>query len=258
VQAGPIEDAVQDDRTPGFAQWRYYRRRGEREGPLYVQRLESWVELSPFGVRSSSPGAIPPSLRDGLEEVPRSEAEAEIDKRDCAFRRNPVQIAHDSGRWYSKLRLTLPGIPAFLFYLLAILWSGDFWPPTSVDFLTLLPLTILPIVIGAFVASLLWASRAGDEAWWAGGLFGSLALFAVFLAFCLDKPPFVWSSLILGAMVGFALGSFAGLLAQRVADRLERRHRRGYLTELQAWHVAGAASGLGALLALVAALRFYF
>ena len=244
--------------VPSIFQWRYYRRPGDAASPIYIQKYETWTEVASNGLRFNLPGPIPAMIMCSLEEVPR--LQAEVERREQAFRRNPVQSAGESGAWRLKLLLALPGIPVTAAYLFALLWFTGLWPSGGMDTAGLLFLTAGPAFIGAFASSLLWASEAGDDAWWVGGLLGAIVLVPDGFVFAGGAEGFLWGAFVhtmLGtffflALVGFVLGCFAGWPAQLVADDLRRKHQQGRFLRLETRNIALDIAGLGVVLAVVA------
>ena len=58
----------------------------------------------------------------GLEEVPRDEAEAEIELRDLASRQSLVAVAGHTHQWRFKILLAAPGVPVVIAYTISIYW----------------------------------------------------------------------------------------------------------------------------------------
>jgi hypothetical protein len=257
--AGVSDAAAADpaDSPPGLPVWCYFRKKGERGGPLYIQRAESWVEVSPQGLHGRYAGTIPQFVRESLEEVLRDEAEAEVDLRDRAFGRDLFAAASRTNQWRFKILLAAPGLPVVVAYLFGLLWFGGVWPPGSAGLMTLLVFSVGPVVLGAFATSLVWASRAGEDAWWPGAVLGGLAVACEVAAGVFELPPFYWSFAILGVAVGFVLGVMGGRFAQYFADRLRLAQQVGRSTWLKPWHLAGAIGALGVLFALAGALKYY-
>jgi hypothetical protein len=248
------------DEEVGVFQWRYYRKRGEPQGPMYIQKYETWVEINPFGCHCTSRGAIPAPIMRYLEELPRQAGEAEAARRDHLFKGNAVQRAHETDSWRHKILLALPGLPVYAAYFLAFVWLSGHWPLGDVSSLMLTLLSAVPAAAGGFVAACLWSTSSEGNAWWAGGLLGMVALLPDGLVFRSDG--FVWGAIvhavfgtfILLALVGFALGSLGGLVGQLIADDLQGRRLQGRPLRLEPRHLAAGVGGFGVLLALVGAV----
>jgi hypothetical protein len=246
--------------SPSVFQWRYYGPRDELPGSVYIQKYETWTEVTPSGDRSTRRGTIPPVLMYALEEMPRLEAEVEVGRREQAYVSNHVQTAATTDSWWLKVFLALPGIPVTAAYLFAIMWFLGVGPSTQADTFGLVVLSAVPSFLGAFFTCLLWASEAGSDTWWIGGLFGAIALVPCGFVYTSGVMGFLFvafvhtvlgTSLFLG-LLGFVLGAIAGIPAQAVASRLRREHQRRRLTRLEPWHIAAGIGGFGALLALAA------
>jgi hypothetical protein len=230
---------------------------------MYIQKYETWVEVASLGSRSMSRGAIPAPLMGTLEEVARLEGEAEADRCDRAFASNLVQRAgaREGDAWFTKFLLALPGIPVYVAYFLAFAWLSGHWPLGDLDAPMLVILNVVPAVAGGFASALLWASEAGDDAWWVGGALGMFVLIAD--GFVFTKSGFLWGAFvhavfgtfILLVLIGLVLGTLGESPGQVVADGLRRRHQRQQMTRWEPWHIAAGVGAFGLLLALLGAIR---
>jgi hypothetical protein len=227
---------------------------------MYVQKYETWVEINAWGSRYTARGTIPGCIMTCLEEVPRPDGETETARRDQMFKGNTVQRAYETESWPLKILLALPGLPVYAAYFLGFAWLSGHWPLGELSAMMLAFLSAVPAAAGAFVATSLWSTRAGGNAWWAGGLVGMVAFLPDGLVFRSDT--FLWGAIvhavfgtfILLALAGFALGSLGGLVGQMVADDLQARRMQGRPARLQPRHLAAAVGGFGVLLALIGAV----
>jgi len=241
---------------------------------MYIQKYETWVEVASLGSRSMSRGAIPAPLMGTLEEVARLEGEAEADRCDRAFASNLVQRAgaREGDAWFTKFLLALPGIPVYVAYFLAFAWLSGHWPLGDLDAPMLVILNVVPAVAGGFASALLWASEAGDDAWWVGGALGMFVLIAD--GFVFTKSGFLWGAFVHAVFGTFILLVLIGREPEIIADLpsprqvmldpldestahrlLRRRHQRQQMTRWEPWHIAAGVGAFGLLLALLGAIR---
>ncbi len=257
MDAETLARAEQAPTPPGFAIWRYFRPRSDPAGPIYVQRSESWVEVPPLGPRRTTIGLIPPSTMHGLLELTQDEAEAEILRRDAAFKSSAIGKAHREGSRAHRLVVALPGVLTFVAYLSATLWFGGFSAPNAVGTTGLLAASGLPLVIAGFSASLMWSSQAGEDAWWTGGLAGAVSQSGVVASLVWSWPPFFWSYCVLGMFAGFALGSLGGWCGQVLAGRLRSEHQKSRLLRVHGPEIGAGVCAIGVILALAGAAAYF-